>query len=99
MSEELTTTQANAPLLEKLMDKDTIVLAQKVFLGTKKNGEPRGVFEVVEKCVPVLREEKSRKKKKKKGNKSTGNTYSFLLASKSEKKKKKKKKKDKYWKI
>lgn len=68
---------------------------QKYLLGTKKNGQPRAVYDVVRDYT------KPKKKKKKKKNKKKDNletTYDIYLKS-SGKKKKKKKKKDKYWHI
>lgn len=64
---------------------------QKYVLGTKKNGSPRAVYDVVKdySCP--------KKKKKKDGKKKSNSTYSFYLDSK--KSGKKKKKKEKYWHI
>ena len=66
---------------------------QKFFLGTKKNGQPRAVYDVVKFYT-------SPKKAKKKGKKHSDDTsmYSFYLNTKGGKKKKKKHKKD-HWHI
>lgn len=70
---------------------------QKYILGTKKNGNPRAVYDVVRDYVEPKR--KSRKKKKKKNkDKDDTSMYGFYLSSK-KKGKNKKKKKDKYWHI
>ena len=73
---------------------------QKYILGTKKNGQPRAVYDIVKDCQKM--EKKSKKKGKKKKNISD-NSYSFYLnmkdGKKSKKKKKKKNKSDKYWHI
>ena len=59
---------------------------QKFFLGTKKNGQPRAVYDVV-KHYTTPKKEKKRKK-----DKLPDSTYSFYLNAKSKKKKKKHKK-------
>lgn len=72
--------------LKKLAEPENI---QKYILGTKKNGNPRALYDVIKDyTVP-----KKKKKKKKKYN-----PYSAFDVTVS-KKKKKKKKKDKYWHI
>lgn len=64
---------------------------QKYILGTKKNGCPRALYDIVKDYTRP-------KKKKKKG--TDGNTYSLYLQTKHGKKhNKKKKKKNKYWHI
>lgn len=70
---------------------------QKYMLGTKKNGSPRAVYDVVKDYAQPKKKKKKDKKKDK--DKSTNNTYSFYLDSKKDKKKKKKKKKSKHWHI
>lgn len=63
---------------------------QKYILGTKKNGQPRAVYDVVrDYTLP---------KKKKKKSKKQDSMYSFYLGYGGGKKKKRKKK-DKYWHI
>lgn len=72
---------------------------QKYILGTKKNGQPRAVYDIVKDCQKM--EKKSKKKGKKKN--ISDNSYSFYLnmkdGKKSKKKKKKKNKSNKYWHI
>lgn len=66
---------------------------QKYLLGTKKNGSPRAVYDIVKDyCEPP-----KKKKKHKKKNKNSDNTYSFYVNTKNGKKKKKKK--NKHWHI
>lgn len=72
---------------------------QKYMLGTKKNGSPRAVYDVVKDYSQPKKKKKKKKDKKKDKYKSTNNTYSFYLDSKKDKKKKKKKKKSKHWHI
>lgn len=65
---------------------------QKYVLGTKKNGTPRAVYDIVKDFLP---EKKKKHKKKKKDKKDAGdNTYEVYL-----KKRGKKKKKSKHWHI
>lgn len=76
----------------------TVVLSpenfQKYVLGTKKNGNPRAIYDIVKDyTVP---KKKGKKKKKKNKNNTIGGTYSFYLDTK---KKKGKKKKKKHWHI
>ncbi len=63
---------------------------QKYILGTKKNGVPRAVYDIIKDC------KKKDKKKKKKHKKHEASSYKFYLESKD---KKKKKKKNKHWHI
>lgn len=70
---------------------------QKYILGTKKNGAPRAVYDVVRDYVEPKRKN-SKKKKKKNKDKDDTSMYGFYLSSK-KKGKKKKKNKDKYWHI
>ena len=72
---------------------------QKYLLGTKKNGQPRAIYDVVK---DYTKPKKSKKKKKK----SKDNDYDkmtsydiYMKAGKSKKKKKKKKSKKNYWHI
>lgn len=66
---------------------------QKYIFGTKKNGAPRAVYDIVRDFT------KPKKKKKHKKNKHD-DTYSFYINTKKNKKHKKKSKKhDKYWHI
>jgi hypothetical protein len=67
---------------------------QKYILGSKKNGSPRAVYDIVRDYVPKKKKKKDKKKHKK--NKANDSTYSFYVTHKS---KKKKHKKDKYWHI
>lgn len=70
---------------------------QKYVLGTKKNGTPRAVYDVIRDYVePKGKKGKKKKKDKKKDKHDDASMYGFYLSSK---KKKKKKKKDKYWHI
>ena len=96
MSDEIKTTNKNSSVfadnLAVLMSPEGV---QKYILGTKKNGTPRAIYDVVKDYTKP-------KKKKKKGKKSKGDniptSYSFYLSTKSSKKKKDKKK-DKHWHI
>lgn len=63
---------------------------QKYVLGTKKNGSPRAIYDIVKDY------QKPKKKKNKKDKKKKGTSYSFYLTSK---KKKKKKNKNEHWHI
>lgn len=66
---------------------------QKYMLGTKKNGTPRAVYDVVK---DYTKPKKSKKKKKDKKKGSSSSTYAFYLGNK---KGKKKKKKNDHWHI
>lgn len=66
---------------------------QKYMLGTKKNGTPRAVYDIVKDYTKPKK--KKKKKDKKKGDSSS--TYAFYLGNK--KGKKKKKKKNDHWHI
>lgn len=73
---------------------------QKYILGTKKNGQPRALYDIIKDCTKMG----SGKGKKGKKKKSADNTYAFYLSTKDTKKKHKKKKKNKdknkdYWHI
>lgn len=66
---------------------------QKYILGTKGNGQPRAVYDIIKDYT----QPKKKKKKKKKHNKAEQpNSYALYLTAK---KKKKKKKKNKHWHI
>lgn len=70
---------------------------QRYLLGTKKNGTPRAVYDVVK---DYTKPKKKKKDKKKESSSSPSSTYAFYLDSKkSSKKKKKKKGKGKHWHI
>lgn len=71
---------------------------QQYLLGTKKNGNPRALYDVIK---DYTKPKKKKGKKKKKNKSSVGDsTYAFYLnAKKGKKKGKKKKKEDKYWHI
>lgn len=71
---------------------------QKYILGTKKNGSPRAVYDVIKDYVEPKNKSSKKKKKKKNKNKDDSSMYGFYLSSK-KKGKKKKKNKDKYWHI
>lgn len=67
---------------------------QKYILGTKKNGQPRALYDIVKDFA------QSDCKKKKKKKHAYDNTYAFYLSTQESKKKKKKKKKNKdHWHI
>lgn len=68
---------------------------QKYILGTKKNGSPRAVYDVVRDYSMPKKKKKDKKKKKS----DASSTYSFYLNTKKDKKKKKNKKKNKHWHI
>lgn len=73
---------------------------QKYILGTKKNGSPRAVYDVVKDFSSSKKKKKKGKGKGKKKNVDIPASYSFYLNTKTSKKKKKNKKnKDKYWHI
>lgn len=87
MSEE----KKSSVLLDNLAVLTTPEGIQKYLLGTKKNGTPRAVYDVVRDYA------KPKKKKKDKKNKKGGTSYEFYLNTKKGKKKKKKEKK--HWHI
>lgn len=66
---------------------------QKYLFGTKNNGQPRAVYDIVKDFTKT-----GKKKKNKKKNKNNG-SYSFYIDTKKPKKKKKNKKKVEYWHI
>lgn len=65
---------------------------QKYILGTKKNGAPRAIYDIVK---DFAKPSKKKKKKKKKKNAQPSSMYDFYVGVK---KKKKKHKKKKHWK-
>lgn len=89
MSEEKT----QSVLLDNLAVLATPDGFQKYVLGTKKDGNPRAVYDIVKDYTKPKRKKKKDKSKKSKKGKST---YGFYLDNK---KKKKKKKKNKHWHI
>lgn len=70
---------------------------QKYILGTKKNGTPRAVYDIIKDYSQPAK--KKGKKKKNKGYKDSGDITGYSLYVTTKKKGKKKKKKDKYWHI
>lgn len=70
---------------------------QKYILGSKKNGTPRAIYDIVKDYVNPGKKKKGKGGKKKKKKADMTSTYAFYLNSKSGKKKKKKK--NKYWHI
>ena len=81
----------SSTLLDNLTELTTPEGIQKYLLGTKKNGTPRAIYDVVRDYT------KPKKKKKKKDKKSKVTRYEICSTSK--KKKKKKKKDKKHWHI
>lgn len=99
MSNEIKSTDNNNNIfvenIMKIMNPEGV---QKYILGTKKNGTPRALYDVLKDYS------KPKKKKKKKGKKNNEIPASYSLYlnttnSKKKKKKKDKKNKDKYWHI
>ena len=104
MADELKNTNNTAGkgsnvLLENLSVLMTPDGVQKYILGTKKNGSPRAVYDVVKDYTEPKKKKKGKKKGKKKNKVNVPTSYSFYLSTKSSKKKKKDKKKNKYWHI
>ena len=104
MADELKNTNITAGkgsnvLLENLSVLMTPDGVQKYILGTKKNGSPRAVYDVVKDYTEPKKKKKGKKKGKKKNKVNVPTSYSFYLSTKSSKKKKKDKKKNKYWHI
>lgn len=79
---------------EKITDVATAENLQKYVLGTKKNGQPRALYDIL-KDFTKPGKKKGKKKKHKKSKDAPISTYEVYLASK----KKKKKKKSKHWHI
>lgn len=80
---------------EKIAEVVTAENIQRYIMGTKKNGQPRAVYDIVKDFA------KPKKKKKKKHKKATApvSTYEVYLANKKAKKKRKKKKAAAHWHI
>lgn len=96
MSDEIKTTKTNSVLADNLAVLMSPEGVQKYILGTKKNGTPRAVYDVVKDYTKPKKKKKNKKKDKKHD---VPASYAFYLSSKSSKKKKKNKKKDKHWHI
>lgn len=94
MSTEKKDNQETSVFIENMSVLATPEGVQRYILGTKKNGAPRAVYDVV-KDFAVPRKKKKKGKNKKSGGNSSS-TYAFYLDSK---KSKKKKKKNKHWHI
>jgi len=88
---------SNSVLVQNLAQLVTLDGMQKYLLGTKKNGTPRAVYDVVKDYTQPKKKKKDKKKGKK--HKDSNSTYSFYIESKKGKKKKKNKKKGKHWHI
>lgn len=82
------------PILENLAVLSTPENIQKYFFGTKKNGDPRAVYDIVRDYTKP----KKKKKKKKKGS-AQPSTYDFYVSARKRKKKHKKKKGKDFWHI
>lgn len=95
MSTEKKDNQETSVFIENMSVLATPEGVQKYILGTKKNGAPRAVYDVVKDFAAPGKKKKKGKKKKSDGGNSTS-TYAFYLDSK---KSKKKKKKNKHWHI
>lgn len=101
MSKENNIDRNNNIFIENITELMSPEGVQKYILGTKKNGTPRALYDVLKDYS------KPKKKKKKKGGKNKKNdiptSYSLYLSTssnkKQNKKKKNKKKKDKHWHI
>ena len=70
---------------------------QKYVFGTKKNGTPRAIYDIVKDYTKPKKKKKGKKKKNK--NDDIPMSYSFYLSTKKGKKKKKNKKKNDHWHI
>lgn len=82
------------PILENLAVLSTPENIQKYFFGTKKNGDPRAVYDIVRDYTKP----KKKKKNKKKSN-AQPSTYDFYVSARKRKKKHKKKKNKDFWHI
>ena len=100
MADEIKNTNTTNVFLNNIAELATPEGVQKYLLGTKKNGTPRAVYDVVR---DYTHPKKKKKKHKNKKSKELPTSYAFYLSTKDSKKKKKKdkkkKKKDKYWHI
>lgn len=90
MADEVKVNSAKTIVASNLIALSDLDNFQKYILGTKKNGQPRALYDVVK--------DQTAPKKKKKGKKHSDgpNSYELLLTAK---KKKKKKKNKKHWHI
>lgn len=82
------------PILENLAVLSTPENIQKYFFGTKKNGDPRAVYDIVRDYTKP-----KKKKKKKKSKVAQPSTYDFYVSARKRKKKHKKKKNKDFWHI
>lgn len=82
------------PILENLAVLSTPENIQKYFFGTKKNGDPRAVYDIVRDYTKP-----KKKKKKKKSKAAQPSTYDFYVSARKRKKKHKKKKSKDFWHI
>lgn len=82
------------PILENLAVLSTPENIQKYFFGTKKNGDPRAVYDIVRDYTKP-----KKKKKKKKSKAAQPSTYDFYVSARKRKKKHKKKKNKDFWHI
>lgn len=82
------------PILENLAVLSTPENIQKYFFGTKKNGDPRAVYDIVRDYTRP-----KKKKKKKKSKAAQPSTYDFYVSARKRKKKHKKKKNKDFWHI
>lgn len=89
---EVAVVKQRSPLVDNLAVMTKPENIQKYILGTKKNGQPRAVYDIIKDYTLP-----KHKKKKKKKHESKPTAYSLYLQTKGSKKKKKKKKMDKYW--
>lgn len=92
---EIAVVKQRNPLVDNLAVITKPENIQKYILGTKKNGQPRAVYDIIKDYT----DPKHKKKKKKKKHDDKPTAYSLYLETKSGKKKKKKhrKKRNKYW--
>jgi len=82
------------PLVENLAVLTTPENIQKYFFGTKKNGAPRAVYDIVRDYTKPKKKKKKHKKKD-----LSPSTYDFYVSAKKRKKKHKKKKNKNFWHI
>lgn len=97
MSEEFKIHESTQILCDNLAALASPDGIQRYILGTKKNGQPRAVYDVIKDCLEPKKKSKKKDKKKKKNKKKAKNksTYSVYVDSK----KSKKATKSKYWHI
>lgn len=96
MADETKNTNNTNIFMENISELMTPEGVQKYLLGTKKNGTPRAVYDIVR---DYTHPKKKKKKHKSKKSKDIPTSYAFYLSTKAKNKKKNKKKKDKYWHI